>query len=229
MSQKILLIVTSHDRLGETGKPTGFWLEELAAPYRTFVEAGAEVDIASPKGGRPPVDPGSEKSDSADVAWFRANADAMTKLETTKKLESVTSDAYDAYFVVGGHGVMWDLADHAASRALLARAFDGGRVVAAVCHGPGALVNVKLASGAPIVRGRRVAGFSDEEEAAVKLEEIVPFRLESRLRELGGKYERGPMWSAFAVRDGRLVTGQNPQSSVAAAKETLAALREARA
>lgn len=222
MNPSVLLIVTSHDKLGTTGKPTGFWLEELAAPYRTFVEAGAKVDIASLKGGRPPVDPGSDKSDSPDVAWFRANKEAMAKLETTLVLSNAGS--YDAYFVVGGHGVMWDLASDETAAELLGRAFDDGKVVAAVCHGPGALVNVNTADGAPLVRGRRVAGFSDEEEEAVKLQEVVPFRLETRLRELGGKYERGPMWKAFAVRDGRLVTGQNPASSALVAKETLAAL-----
>lgn len=220
--KNILLIVTSHDTLGSTGKPTGFWLEELAGPYRTFIEAGAKVDIASPKGGKPPVDPGSQKSDSPDVKWFLENKEAMNKLERTIVLSK--AGKYDAYFVVGGHGVMWDLAFDEAAAKILGRAFDDGKVVAAVCHGPGALVPVKLANGDSIVKGRRVAGFSDEEEEVVKLEEVVPFRLESKLRELGGKYERGPIWKPFAVRDGRLVTGQNPASSTLVAKETLAAI-----
>ncbi len=225
MSKRILMIVTSHDRLGDTDKKTGFWLEELAAPYRVFAEAGAHIDIASPKGGKPPADPGSAAEPSEDVRWFLADADAQRKLASTLSLDAVGGD-YDAYFVVGGHGVMWDLANHAASQALLGRAFDQGKIVAAVCHGPGALVNVRTRDGEPLVKGRRVAGFSNDEEKAVKLETIVPFALETRLRELGGLYERGPNWSSFAVRDGRLVTGQNPQSSARVAQETLAALAE---
>jgi putative intracellular protease/amidase len=221
--KKILMIVTSHDKLGESGERTGFWLEELAAPYREFVNAGAAVDIASPRGGRPPVDPKSESSKNEAVIWFLADRDAASKLASTIAIADVVP-SYDAYFVVGGHGAMWDLAESAAVQGLLARAFDGGQVVAAVCHGPGALVNVRLASGDPLVKGRRVAGFSNEEEAAVGLTKVVPFSLETRLRELGGHYERGPMWGAFAVRDGKLVTGQNPSSSAAVAQETLAAL-----
>ncbi|WP_394822549.1 type 1 glutamine amidotransferase domain-containing protein [Pendulispora albinea] len=227
MSQKILILVTSHDRLGETGEKTGFWLEELAAPYRVFVEAGAHVDIASPKGGKPPADPRSTEKPSEDVRWFLANPEATRKLDASLAIDSIQGD-YDAYFVVGGHGVMWDLATHPGSNKLLGAAFDRGKVVAAVCHGPGALINVRTANGDPLVKGRRVAGFSNEEERAVKLDTVVPFALESRLRDLGGLYERGPNWSSFAIRDGRLVTGQNPQSSAQAARETLAALSAAR-
>ena len=221
--KKILLIVTSHDQLGNTGKKTGFWLEELAAPYRVFVEAGAEVDIASPRGGRPPADPKSEGDATEDTKWFLDNPEAAAKLDHTLRLDAIKS-VYDAYFVVGGHGVMWDLADSAAAQATLANAFDAGKVVAAVCHGPAALVNVRLRDGSALVKGRRVAGFSDEEEKAVGLAEVVPFALETKLRELGGRYERGPLWASFAVRDGRLVTGQNPASSTAVARETLVAL-----
>ena len=221
--KKVLMIVTSHDQLGATGTRTGFWLEELAAPYLEFVRAGAEVDIASPKGGKAPADPKSDTEPSAVVRAFRADARAVAKLEATLRLGDV-KEVYDAYFVVGGHGVMWDLAEDAAAQALLGRAFDAGRVVAAVCHGPAALVNVTLADGSSIVAGRRVAGFSNEEEGAVKLTEIVPFSLETRLTERGGRYEKGPMWSSFVVRDGRLVTGQNPASSTAVARETLVAL-----
>jgi len=226
MTSKVLMIVTSHDRLGETGKKTGFWLEELAAPYRTFVEAGAQVDIASPKGGKPAADPGSSDQPSEDVSWFLANAEATRKLESSLPIDSIVG-GYDAYFVVGGHGVMWDLANHAGAIKLLGSAFDQGKVVAAVCHGPAALVNVRTLDGHPLVKGRRVAGFSDEEEKAVKLDAVVPFPLETRLRELGGRYERGPNWTSFAIRDGRLVTGQNPQSSAQVARETLAALAAA--
>ncbi len=222
-NKKALLILTSHDRLGDTGTPTGFWLEELAAPYYELLEAGFTVDLASPKGGRPPVDPKSEKSDEAVVKRFLADRDAMKKLDTTKPLLSLDA-SYDAYFVVGGHGVMFDLGISEEAGAFLGRAWDAGKVVAAVCHGPAALVPVKDAAGESIVKGRRVAGFSNEEEDAVGLTKIVPYPLETKLRELGGRYERGPNWQSFAVRDGRLVTGQNPRSSAAVAKLVIEAL-----
>ncbi|MFS8070248.1 MAG: type 1 glutamine amidotransferase domain-containing protein, partial [Byssovorax sp.] len=225
MASKILLLVTSHDHLGSTGEKTGFWLDELAAPYRAFVEAGASVSIASPKGGRPPVDPKSESNPPAAATWFLGNEEAQAKLASTQRIPDIT-EPYDVYFVVGGHGAMWDLAEDPAAARLLGQAFDQGKVVAAVCHGPGALVNVRLASGDPLVKGRRVGGFSNEEEQAVKLTDVVPFSLETRLRELGGRYERGPVWKSFAVRDGRLVTGQNPASAEAVAREALEALAE---
>lgn len=217
-TKHVVLIVTSHAKLGTTGEPTGFWLEELAAPYYELVDAGFRVTIASPLGGRPPADPKSEKSDAPAVKRFVADEAAQAKLAATMALESLDASAFDAWFVVGGHGVMWDLADSEKLATLLGRAHDGGKVVAAVCHGPAALVRVRDASGAPIVRGRRVTGFSNEEEDAVGLTGIVPFALETKLRELGGAYERGPKWGAFAVRDGRLITGQNPASSTAAAR-----------
>ena len=221
--KRVLMIVTSHAHLGDTGTPTGFWLEELAAPYGVFRDAGLAIDLASPAGGRPPADPKSEASNAEEVRRFREDREATDKLASTLRLADVT-ERYDAYFVVGGHGVMWDLASSPEIAALLGRAHDAGKVVAAVCHGPAALVGVRDAQGEPIVRGRRVAGFSNEEEDAVHLTGVVPFPLETRLRELGGRYERGPMWAPFAVRDGNLVTGQNPQSSAAVARETLAAL-----
>jgi putative intracellular protease/amidase len=222
-TKNILMIVTSHDRLGATGQKTGFWLEELAAPYLEFVRSGAHVDLASPKGGRPPTDPKSETNPAAAVKEFLADPKAVAKLESTIRIAEVAR-TYDAYFVVGGHGVMWDLAEDSVLHKLLADAFENGHTVAAVCHGPAALVGVRLRNGEALVAGRRVAGFSNEEEAAVKLTETVPFALETRLRELGGLYERGPMWGSFVVRDGRLITGQNPASSAAVARETLAAL-----
>lgn len=222
--KKVLMIVTSHAELGTSGTKTGFWLEELAAPYYELLEAGAVLDLASPLGGKPPADPKSEKSDAPSVTRFLSDATATAKLASTKTIEDAAKETYDAYFVVGGHGVMWDLATNDTLARLLGRAHDDGRVVAAVCHGPAALSNVKDAAGAPIVKDRRVAGFSNEEEDAVGLTGIVPFALETRLRDLGGKYERGPKWSSFAVRDGRLVTGQNPASSVAVAKLVIEAL-----
>jgi len=219
----VLMIVTSHAQLGTSGQKTGFWLEELAAPYYELVEAGFAVDIASPLGGKPPVDPKSESGAAPSVTRFQGDREATAKLVATKRLGDVTSP-YDAYFVVGGHGVMWDLAESDVLAKLLGHAHDEGRVVAAVCHGPAALSSVKDASGAPLVKGKRVAGFSNEEEDAVGLTGIVPFALETRLRDLGGLYESGPKWGSFAVCDGRLVTGQNPASSAAVAKLVIQAI-----
>lgn len=219
----VLFILTSHGALGASGKPTGFWFEELAAPYYELVAAGVEVDLASPKGGHPPVDPASQVRPSPAVSRFLADAKAMDKLAHTVPLARV-DDQYDAYFVAGGHGVMWDLASDPTLAQLLGHAADTGKVVAAVCHGPAALVGVKRANGQPVVKGRRVAAFSNEEEKAAHLDAVVPFALQTRLEGLGAHYEHGPMWSSFALRDGNLVTGQNPQSSVAVAREVLAAL-----
>jgi putative intracellular protease/amidase len=216
--KNVLMIVTSHAELGTTGTKTGFWLEELAAPYYDLVEAGFDVTIASPKGGKPPADPKSESSDAATVKRFLADPKAMALLETTRPLASI-SEKFDAYFVVGGHGVMWDLAENADLVRLLAGANDDGRIVAAVCHGPAAFAKL-----GKLVSGKRVTGFSNEEEDAVGLTPIVPFALESKLIELGGKYERGPKWGAFALRDGNLVTGQNPASSSKVAKLVVEAL-----
>jgi putative intracellular protease/amidase len=221
---KILMIVTSHSALGDTGKATGFWLEELAAPYLAFVASGAEVELASPKGGRAPADPKSAADPKGASARFLADKLAVEKLAHTKKLADVEG-GYDAYFVVGGHGVMWDLATDAAVGRLLGQAFDAGNVVAAVCHGPAALTHVTRADGSPLVKNHRVTGFSNEEEELVKLDEVVPFALETRLCDLGGRYERGPTWGAFAVRDGNLVTGQNPASSALVAEKVLEVLR----
>jgi putative intracellular protease/amidase len=221
--KNVLLIVTSHERLGGTNEKTGFWLEELAAPYREFVEAGASVEIASPHGGQPPIDPRSEADPSPAVRAFHADASARSKLAKSRSLASI-SETFDAYFVVGGHGVMWDLADNPTLASLLARAYENGKVVAAVCHGPAALVNVRLSNGAYLVAGKRVSGFSNAEEAAVKLSAVVPFALETALVERGGKYESGPLWQPFAVADGTLITGQNPGSSALVAQKTLAAL-----
>jgi putative intracellular protease/amidase len=223
VAKRILMIVTSHQRLGTTTTKTGFWLEELAAPYLEFRKQGVQTDIASPAGGKPPADPKSESDPTPAVRAFLDDAEVTHKLATTLRLADVATD-YDAYFVVGGHGVMWDLAEDAALAKLLAHAYEQGRIVAAVCHGPAALVNVRLSNGAYLVQDRRVAGFTNAEEAAVGLAEIVPFALESALRERGAKYESASMWSSFAVRDGNLITGQNPASSVAVAKATLEAL-----
>ena len=223
MPKRILMIVTSHAKLGTTNTKTGFWLEELAAPYLEFNKEGAEIDIASPAGGKPAADPKSEGSPTAAVRAFLDDPKATAKLTNTLRLSDVKA-SYDAYFVVGGHGVMWDLSEDPTLSTLLGKAYDAGKVVAAVCHGPAALVNVRLADGRYLVAGKRVSAFTNQEEAAVGLDKIVPFALESTLKERGAKYEAAPMWTSFAIRDGRLVTGQNPASSVAVARATLEAL-----
>lgn len=222
-AKRILMIVTSHAELANTGTKTGFWLEELAAPYLAFVEAGSNVDICSPKGGQPPADPKSENDPTAAVKKFLADPKAMAKLASTIRIADV-SEPYDAYFVVGGHGVMWDLAVDAQLQALLASAYASGKVIAAVCHGPAALVNVRLPNGSFLCNGKRVAGFSNAEEAAVGLDKVVPFALQSMLTDRGGKYENGPLWGSFVVADGALITGQNPASSLAVANAALQAL-----
>lgn len=222
---KILIVVTSHAQLGETGKPTGFWLEELAVPYLAFTQAGAQVDIASPRGGQAPADPRSTATPGPSERAFLDDARAANKLANTIPLAEVR-DNYDAIFLAGGHGVMWDLAGSDELAALLSRTYAAGGVVAAVCHGPAGLVKATKPDGSPLVAGLRVAGFSNEEEDAVGLSKEVPFLVESTLIALGGRYSRGPLWKPYAVRDGRLVTGQNPASSQQTAEETLAALRE---
>lgn len=219
---RVLLILTSHAQLGTTGRTTGLWLEELAVPYRVFAAAGATVELASPRGGAAPVDPKSEGSEAAEVRAFVADAAAKQALASTRRLADVRED-YDAVFVVGGHGVMWDLPTDPDLARIVAATWGRGGVVAAVCHGPAALVGVKV-DAQPIVAGRRVTGFTNEEERAAELHEVVPFALETRLRELGGRFEGGPMWKPQVVRDGRLVTGQNPASSGGVAREVLAAL-----
>lgn len=225
MNPTLLIVVTSHTQLGDTGKPTGLWLEELAIPYQVFSRAGARVDIASPKGGRAPADPRSLDKPSAELTAFLSDKEAQAKLENTLKLGEVPAGKYDAVFVAGGHGVMWDLTSNAALATLLGETYARGAVVAAVCHGPAALAQVKKASGEPLVKGLRFTAFSDEEEAAMELTQVVPFLIESTLKGQGGRYERAPMWQSHVVRDGKLVTGQNPASSRGTAEQTLEAIR----
>ena len=221
--KSVLMIVTSHDRLGSSDRKTGFWLEELAAPYLELTRAGAQVDIASPLGGKPPVDPNSEREPTAAISAFVADGAATAKLEHTRRLADL-EETYDAYFVVGGHGVMWDLAKDASLAALLTNAYEAGKVIAAVCHGPAALVHLRLPSGKLLLAKHHVTGFSNAEERAVGLASVVPFALETALRQRSRKYECAPEWQPFAIRDEQLVTGQNPASSVLVARETLAAL-----
>jgi len=224
---KILVILTSHAVIGDTGKPTGLWLEELTTPYYEFVDAGAQVDIVSIDGGKVPIDPGSvgsEEKNPESVNRFLRDKDAMARIDNSKKIAQVSAGDYDAVFLPGGHGTMFDLPESAALAALLSDAWARGKVVAAVCHGPAGLVNMVDAAGKPAIAGRRVAGFSNSEEEAAGLTKAVPFLLENRLKELGGLYESGPDFRPFAVRDGNLVTGQNPQSSEEVARLVLEAV-----
>ena len=224
---KILMVLTSHDRLGDTGKKTGFWLEELAAPYYVFKDAGAEIVLASPKGGQPPLDPKSDAPDAQTAATVRFNedADALAALAATQKLKDVVDGEFDAVFYPGGHGPLWDLADDPDSLRLIEQTFSAGKPLAAVCHGPAVLRHARGALGEPLVKDKRVTGFSNEEEAAVGLAEVVPFSLEDELKKNGARYERGALWQSYVVTDGRLVTGQNPASSAEAAEDVLRLLR----
>ena len=224
---KILIVLTSHDQLGETGKKTGFWLEEFAAPYYALKDAGADVTLASPKGGRPPLDPISDLPENMTESTKRFHADkgAQGDLADTKKLADMCADDFDTAFYPGGHGTMWDLPDNAASIALIEAFVKADKPVGAVCHAPAAFVNVRGKDGEYLVKGRRVTGFTNEEEAAVGLTEVVPFLLEDRLKARGGVYSKGADWTPYVQVDGRLVTGQNPASSGAAAAELLKLLR----
>lgn len=223
---KILMVLTSHDQLGNTGKPTGFWLEEFAAPYFVFKEAGAEITVASPKGGQPPIDPKSDEPGNQTEAMERLKNDpaAQEVLANTVKLSDVRANDYDTVFYPGGHGPMWDLADDPISIALIEAIYNAGKPVAAVCHAPAVLHRVTH-EGQSIVKGKRVTGFTNSEEEAVQLTDVVPFLVEDELKRLGGRYEKGGDWKSFVTVDGRLITGQNPASSTAAAQELLKVLR----
>jgi putative intracellular protease/amidase len=222
---KILIVLTSHDTLGNTNKKTGFWLEELATPYYVFRDAGAAVTLASPKGGAPPVDPASQAETAQTPATRRLEADdaAQAALAHTLKLTDVTPTSFDAVFYPGGHGPLWDLAEDPKSIALIKAFYTAGKPVAAVCHGPAVFRRTEI-DGQPLVQGRRVTGFSDTEEQAVGLTSVVPFRVEDELRRLGGLYEKAADWQSFAITDGRLITGQNPASSKAVADALVASL-----
>jgi putative intracellular protease/amidase len=224
---KILIVLTSHDTLGDTGRKTGFWLEEFAAPYYAFVDAGAAVTRASPKGGQPPLDPKSDDPDAQTDATrrFRQDADAQRVLANTQRLADMQAADFDAVFYPGGHGPLWDLAEDAKSVALIETMLAAGKPVSAVCHAPGVLRHAKTADGKPLVQGRQVTGFSNSEEAAVQLTDVVPFLVEDELTQLGGLYSRGPDWQPHVVCDGLLVTGQNPASSVGVAEALLARLK----
>ncbi|MEO5621807.1 MAG: type 1 glutamine amidotransferase domain-containing protein [Dokdonella sp.] len=223
---KILMVLTSHAELGNTGRKTGFWLEEFAAPYYVFMDAKAQVVVASPKGGQPPLDPKSDDADAQTVATKRFKADpaAQAVLAATKKLSEVEADDFDAVFYPGGHGPLWDLADDADSQHLIEHVYAAGKPVAAVCHGLAVFRNARGPFGFPLVRGKNVTGFSDTEEAAAGLVDIVPFLVEDMLKEKEGVYSKKADWQSHVVVDGNIVTGQNPASSADAAKAVLTLL-----
>lgn len=227
MPRKILLITTSHTQMGNTDRQTGIWAEEVAVPYLAFTDAGYQVDIVSIKGGKAPFDPGSIKpkgQNNATIERFLADAEAQKKVQHTPPLAKTDVSGYDAIFFPGGHGAMWDLPQDAHVTRIVEAAHAAGKVIGAVCHGVAALVSARTSDGQSIVAGKRVNAFTDDEEDAAGLSAIVPFKLESRLRELGGRFEKAPNWLSFAVQDGALVTGQNPASSLRVAQLVLQAL-----
>jgi len=220
---KILMVLTSHDALGNTGKKTGFWLEEFAAPYFVFKDAGAEVVLASPAGGQPPLDPKSDLPEfqTAMTERFKSDAAAQQALANTVKLASIDQQDFDTVFYPGGHGPLWDLAESADSIQLIESFDRAGKPMGFVCHAPGALRHVKAASGAPLIQGKQVTGFTNSEEAAVELTNVVPFLIEDEFIKLGAHYQKGADWAPFVVQDGQLITGQNPASSEDVAKALL--------
>jgi putative intracellular protease/amidase len=226
---KVLIVLTSHDRLGDTGNKTGFWLEELATPCYVLKDAGAELTLASPKGGQPPVDPKSDLSgnQTENTKRFRADDAAQSQLANTKKLADVSADDFHAVFYPGGHGPMWDMPDNATSIALIEAFVRADKPVSAICHAPVALTNVRGKDGEYLVKGKHVTGFTNTEEAAVGLDHVVPFLLEDRLKERGGIYSKADDFAPYVQVDGLLITGQNPASSGPAAEELLKLLGSA--
>ena len=224
---KVLIILTSHDKLGNTGKKTGFWLEEFAAPYYVLLDAGAEITLASPAGGHPPLDPQSDVLDAQTEATerFKKDAVAQSALGNTIKLAEIDADGFDAIFFPGGHGPLWDLAENEDSQRMIETFMAKDRPLAAVCHAPAIFQHTKGADGKSLVSGRRVTGFTNTEEEGVGLTKIVPFLVEDMLKANGGLYEKGPDWGSSVVVDGKLVTGQNPASSAAAAQALLKLLQ----
>ena len=224
---KILIVLTSHSELGDTGKKTGFWVEEFAAPYYELADAGAEISLASPIGGQPPIDPKSEEAEAQTKFTHRFDQDEplKQKLAHTLKLSDVNASDYDAVFYPGGHGPLWDLVKNTNSIALLAAFQQQGKPMVLVCHAPCALLKVKLPNGDPLIEGKNVTGFSNTEEAAVELTKVVPFLLEDELKKTGAHYSKGPDWGVYVQTDGLLVTGQNPASSAEAAKVLLKLLK----
>lgn len=219
----VLLVLTSHDQLGDTAKKTGFWLEEFAAPYYYLKDAGVNISLASPKGGQPPLDPQSDAPESQTDATrrFKADVQAQTHLANTLKLAEISAKDFDAVFYPGGHGPLWDLAEDKTSIALIEAMYKAGKPVAAVCHAPGVLRHVKAPDGTPLVKNKEVTGFTNTEEAAVGLTEVVPFLVEDMLKSQGGIFSKADDWQSYVRIDGLLITGQNPASSEAVAKALL--------
>lgn len=231
MKMKILMVLTSHSELADTGKKTGFWIEEFAAPYFVLSDAGAVITIASPAGGQPPVDPKSEAADAQTAATkrFYDDDEVIEKVANTLKLSDVNPADYDAVFYPGGHGPLWDLANDDTSIKLIENFYNTQKPIAFVCHAPAALVNVKAENGHPLVKGKRVTGFADTEEEAIGLTKVVPFLVEDELKKLGAHYSKGADWGSYTQHDGLLITGQNPASSAAVAElllKTLAGEKE---
>jgi len=223
----ILFVLTSHDQLGDTDKKTGFWVEEFANPYYTLLDKGATITIATPKGGAAPIDPSSDSPDAAttDTKRFNADAEAKAKIANTNVLADMNPDDFDAVFYPGGHGPLWDLANDATSIALIEKFNAQEKPIAFVCHAPAALKGVKDADGNPLVQGKKVTGFTNTEEAAVGLTDVVPFLVEDMLSENGGIYSKKEDWAAYAIQDGNLITGQNPASSELVAEKLLESLK----
>ena len=226
MTKKILMVLTSHDELGNTGKKTGFWVEEFAAPYYAFIDAGVEVTLATPKGGQAPIDPTSTLEDFQTSATERYDGDdvAQAKIANTVQLSSLSEGDFDGVFYPGGHGPLWDLTDNTDSITLIESFLKAGKAVATVCHASAALLNVKQGSGDFAIKGKAVRGFTNSEEEAVQLTAVVPFLLEDELIKRGGEYQKAQDWHAFVVQDGLIITGQNPASSALAAEKLLAQL-----
>lgn len=224
---KILFVLTSHDQLGDTGKKTGFWVEEFAAPYYALLDKGAEITVATPKGGQAPIDPSSDTEDAQtkDTKRFKEDKEAQEVIANTKVLADVNANDFDAVFYPGGHGPLWDLANDLTSVKLIEAFNEQEKPIAFVCHAPAALKRVSGTDGNPLVKGKKVTGFTNSEEEAVQLTEIVPFLVEDMLQENGGIYSKKEDWAAYAVQDGNLITGQNPASSELVAEKLLAALK----
>lgn len=225
---KILIILTSHAKLGNTDNKTGFWIEEFANPYYAFQEAGAEITIASPKGGQPPIDPKSDTPENQTEATkrYKSNTHLLSLMTNTKKLTEVSEDDFDAVFYPGGHGPLWDLTTDKDSINLIENFWDSKKPIAAVCHAPSVLLNAKDENGNFLIKGKKVTGFSNTEEQAVQLDKIVPFMLEDELKSKGGIYSKKEDWASYVVKDGLLITGQNPGSSEAVANELIQLLKK---
>lgn len=226
-TKNILMVLTSHAALGDTGEKTGFWVEEFAAPYYAFIDAGVSVTLASPAGGQPPIDPKSEMADFQTASTQRYDADSQVqkRMANTAKLDTVNATDYDAVFYPGGHGPLWDLTNNTVSISLIENFIVANKPVAAVCHASAAFLNVKDSAGEFLVKGKAVTGFTNSEEAAVQLTDVVPFLLEDELLKRGAKYQKVADWSAFAIQDGLLISGQNPASSELAAEKLLSAIK----